>query len=86
MMLRSLGLRSDMLSMTGVSTLKPCPEGCIMRTPSEPTYWSGNVLIRDTFSVQPDIDIATFRAAFPDAKHVKILWDLPGPDVDALRL
>ena len=55
-----------------------------MRTPSEPTYWSGNVLIRDTFSVQPDIDIATFRAAFPDAKHMKILWDLLGSDADSM--
>ncbi len=84
-MLRSLGLRSDMLSMTGVSTLEPHPLGHIMRTPSEPTYWSGNVLIRDTFEVQPDIDIAAFHAAFPDASHVKILWDTPGPDVNAMQ-
>lgn len=80
-MLRSIGLRSDLLVMTGVSTLTPCPLGHIMRTLSEPTYWRGNSLIRDTSKVQPDIDIAAFQATFPDATHVKILWDIPDLDV-----
>jgi len=84
-MLKSLGLRSDMLSMQGVSTLEPHALGHIMRTPSEPTYWSGNVLIRDTFGIQPDADIAAFKDAFPDATHVKILWDTPGPDLSGMR-
>ena len=84
-MLRSLGLRSDLLSMQGVSTLTPCGQGHILRTPSEPTYWSGNALIRNTFEVQPDADIAAFCAAFPDSTHVKILWDTPSPDVDPMR-
>lgn len=84
-MLRSLGLRSDLLSMQGVSTLTPCAQGHIMRTPSEPTYWSGNALIRNTFEVQPEADIAAFCAAFPDSTHVKILWDTLGPDVDPMR-
>jgi hypothetical protein len=84
-MFRSLGLRSDALAMRGVSQFEECPVGIIMRTPSEPNYWCGNALIRQNNKVPPDIDIAAFCAAFPDAKHRKILWDIPSPDVVAMR-
>lgn len=84
-MLRSLGLRSDIVSMTGYSQVEVHPNGIVMRTPTEPTYWSGNVLIKTDGEIDADNDIAFFRAQFPQSAHVKILWDTPCPAPEDIR-
>ncbi len=84
MTLRSLGLHSDFVSMKGFSTLEAYPLGIVMRTPSEPHYWSGNVLIKQDHVVDPAADIAFFKEQFPQCAHVKILWDTPCPSLDVL--
>ncbi len=85
MTLRSFGLQSDLVSMQGVSTLETHPRGIIMRTPSEPTYWCGNVLIKQDHVIEPEADIAFFKAQFPACAHVKILWDTPCPSIASLH-
>ncbi len=85
MSIRSLGLRSDLLSMAGICQTETHPNGIIMRTPLEPDYWCGNVLIKTDQSVDPATDIAFFQARFPQSDHIKILWDIPCPDVAAVR-
>ena len=84
MTLRSLGLQSDLVSMRGFSTLEAHPRGFIMRTTAEPTYWCGNVLIKQDHKIDPAADIAFFKEQFPQCAHVKILWDTPCPSLDAL--
>lgn len=81
MTLRSIALRSDFLSMTGVSTLTPHAQGIVMRTPTEPSYWCGNVVIKQDHVIEAAADIAFFKAQFPECAHVKVLWDVPCPQV-----
>lgn len=84
-MLRSLGLQSDILSMTGFSEIEVHPNGVVMRTRSEPTYWSGNLLIKTDGRIDAVNDIAFFRDQFPQSTHVKILWDTPCPSPEDIR-
>lgn len=84
-MLRSLGLRSDILSMTGFVEIEGHPNGVVMRTPTEPTYWSGNALIKTDGKIDAETDIAFFRAQFPQSAHIKILWDIPCPSPVDIR-
>lgn len=79
-MLRSLGLRSDLLVQRGLSVVQEHTDRVILRTPDEPDYWSGNAVI---FRHPPgDIaaDLARFQADFPGAAHVYLYWDAPDLD------
>lgn len=88
-MIKSLCIASDVLTQQGVSTLETYPDRFILRTASEPDYWFGNTVIFRTDQVEPDAQIAQFRADFPTAKHICLQWDAPGmtwqPGHDALR-
>ncbi|MBO6602069.1 MAG: GNAT family N-acetyltransferase [Roseicyclus sp.] len=77
-MLRSLGLRSDVVVQRGVSLIESHPDRLVLRTPSEPDFWFGNMLIFRHGEVDPDAQIARFHADFPDAGHVTLAWDVPG--------
>lgn len=75
MPLKSLGLASDVLVLRGQSTLEELDDRFILRSPNEPTFWFGNTVIFKTDQVDPETQIARFRAEFPDAEHVTIQWD-----------
>ena len=85
MTLRSLGLRSDLVAMQGLSHLEAHPAGHIMRTPNEPNYWSGNIAIIAGDQADPLRDIAFSRAQFPKASHNCIVYDLPSPDLKMIN-
>lgn len=55
-----------------------------MRTPSEPTYWHGNLIVLKDLSSDPLAQAALFEADFPQATHRTIVWDLPDLDPDPL--
>lgn len=76
-MLRSLGLRSDLLAMTGLSEVESHADRVVMRTPSEPDFWFGNTVIFRDQSTSARDAIAQFRADFPDAQHICLQWDVP---------
>ncbi len=79
-MFRSLGFESDLLVLKGAAHAEEHPDRVVIRTPSEPTFWYGNMVIfRDP--PDPEPQIARFHADFPTAAHVTLLgWDLPGLD------
>lgn len=81
--LLSIGLQSDILVMRGLSILEDHADRIVMRTPSEPDYWSGNCIILRHGPEDPAADLARFRADFPDSAHVYLFWDAPGADADA---
>lgn len=84
-MLRSIALKSDLLAMQGLSDVEQHDDTIILRTPSEPTYWCGNAIIKTNTSISADADISFFHEHFPNATHVKIIWDTPCPEADQLR-
>lgn len=75
MPLKSLGLASDVLVMRGQSTLEEHDDRFILRSPNEPDFWFGNTVIFKDAVIDPDAQIARFKADFPDAKHVTLQWD-----------
>ena len=77
-MLRSLGLRSDLSVLAGVSEVETYPDRVVLRTPSEPSFWYGNMVIFREDHVDPEAQIAQFCRDFPDAEHVTLAWDAPG--------
>lgn len=76
--LRSLGLASDLLVMRELSECEHHADRVVMRTPSEPDFWYGNRVIFRTSVVEPEAQIAQFRADFPHARHIVLDWDAPG--------
>ncbi len=89
MKFRSHGIASDLLVMRGLSEVDHRPNRIILRTPSEPNFWFGNAVIFFDPPVDPQAQIGQFRADFPDATHVMLLWDIPdmkqGPGHEELR-
>jgi len=75
MPLKSLGLASDVLVLRGQSTLEEHEDRFILRSPKEPDFWFGNTVIFKDALIDPDAQIAQFKADFPDAKHVTLQWD-----------
>lgn len=84
-MLRSVGLRSDILSMRGFCEVTEFQDRIVMRTPTEPEYWSGNAIIMRDAPTDPAVDLAQFGRDFPDAKHAKVIWDVPGMNAGGIR-
>lgn len=82
--MRSLGLASDLLAMEGLSVVESHPNRIVLRTPEEPDFWWGNILIPRHPPEQPQSDFELFRREFPEARHVVIAWD--EPDLDPLPL
>lgn len=85
MRLRSLALRTDLLALGDASVVEDRGDHLVVRTPGEPTYWSGNVVIRLTPPEAPEAEEARFRAALPGAAHLRIEWDDPALDPGTLR-
>lgn len=80
--MRSLGLASDLLAMEGLSVIESHPDRIVLRTPEEPDFWWGNILIPRRPPEEPESDLKLFRKEFPEARHVVIAWDVP--DLDPL--
>ncbi|SMY07151.1 GNAT family N-acetyltransferase [Flavimaricola marinus] len=79
MTMRSLGMASERLAQTGISTFEEYPDRIVQRTPSEPNYWHGNQVIF-LGPTDPLDAVAQFEADHPQAAHGAIVWDLSGPD------
>lgn len=77
MILRSLTMQSELLTLSGISQLTPKDGYVIQATPTEPNYWMGNQLIvqRDDFGFNKLL--AHFEQHFPIAKHRTFVWDIP---------
>lgn len=71
--MRSLGLATDLLALGGASVIERHPDHLVVRTPGEPSFWSGNMLILPGPPGDPLTEAALFRAAFPDASHLCIV-------------
>ncbi len=76
-MIRSLGLRSDLIVLHGLSEVEDHADRVVVRTPSEPTYWHGNLVIFRDDHVDAAAQLAAFRRDFPESEHVTLTWDAP---------
>ena len=74
---KSLGLATDILVLGERAQLEPHPLGWVLRTPDEPDFWYGNQLILKGDPPAPEVAIAAFREAFPQAEHITLSWDAP---------
>lgn len=76
MPLKSLGLASDVLVLGEHSQLEEHPDRFVLRSPKEPTFWFGNLVIFRDDAVNPETQIAQFQQDFPEADHVTLTWDI----------
>ena len=74
---KSLGISTDILVLGNRARLELHPLGWVLRTPDEPDFWSGNQLILKGDPPAPDVAVAAFREAFPQAAHMTLSWDAP---------
>ncbi len=80
MSLTSLTMRSELLTLAGISHLTQHDGYCVQSTPTEPDFWMGNQLIlSDKILSTPDA-FAIFEQHFPDATHRSVVWDVPNLD------
>ncbi|PRY24314.1 acetyltransferase (GNAT) family protein [Aliiruegeria haliotis] len=86
--IRSLGFRSDFLVLAGESMAEVHPDRIVLRTPDQPDFWWGNLVLFRDGQVDPVTQPEQFRADFPQAAHVLVAWDDPamtvGPGHSAL--
>ena len=83
--MRSLGLASDVLALQGLSVVERHPDRIVLRSPREPDFWWGNILILRKAIGTPENNFKLFRREFPDAQHVVIAWDVPDLEGQLLR-
>lgn len=78
-MIRSLALATDLMVRSDVSELVSKGHYTILRTPQEPDFWFGNAILLHLPPKSETADdlIALSRAAFPNAAHVCLQWDVP---------
>jgi GNAT superfamily N-acetyltransferase len=75
--MKSLGLASDLLAMSGESVVEEYPDRIVQRTPAEPDFWFGNRLIFCEPPTDAGEAIRQFYADLPEARHVCLSWDVP---------
>lgn len=84
MTLQSMTMKSELLTLTGVSKLEPFDHNFVQRTANEPDFWMGNqILLRDVEWSATQLE-AVFRRHFPNAAHRSFVWDMP--DLDPAHL
>lgn len=76
--MRSLGLASDLLAMSGESVVEEYVDRIVQRTPAEPDFWFGNRLIFSGPPTNAGKAIRQFYADLPEARHMCLSWDVPG--------
>jgi GNAT superfamily N-acetyltransferase len=84
--MRSLGLATDLLALAGTAEIERRPDHLVVRTPDQPDYWTGNMILSLGPPLPPEAEAARFRAAFPEARHLTVIWDDPALDPEPLRL
>ena len=77
MALKSLGLASDIMVLGDRSFLDEREDLYVLRSPDEPDFWFGNMIIYRDDVIDPANQINTFRAEFQNAQHTTIGWDIP---------
>lgn len=82
--LASLALRSELLTLSGISHLTWHDGYFVQTTPSEPNFWMGNQIILTDTSLDGNEAFAVFEAHFPDAAHRCVVWDILGLDPTTL--
>lgn len=80
---RSLGVRSDLAVMDGVSEFADLGDRIVQRTPDEPDFWFGNMTWFRGGEVDAARQVALAEGAFPGAAHCAIGWDAPAMRADA---
>ncbi len=75
---RSLGLRSDVMVLGELAQVEDHSDRIVLRTPSEPDFWFGNMVIFRSPRIEPAAQIARFQADLPDVRHITLVWDVPG--------
>ena len=83
-MLRSLAMRSELLTLAGISQLTAHGNYFVQSTPTEPDFWMGNQLILSDVSRDGEETFALFCDHFPDATHRSVVWDMPNIDPKTL--
>ena len=83
-MLRSLTLRTELLTLSGLSQLSDAGDYIVQSTPAEPDYWMGNQIIFKTTDVGRAQAEALFERHFPDARHRAFVWDAPDLQSEAI--
>ena len=76
-MIRSAGIRSDLMVMRGFTHVTEHPEYYEFRTPDEPDYWYGNCIVEKMPPIDPASVLARFDRHFPTSKHAVMCWDIP---------
>lgn len=79
-MLRTITMSSELLALTGFSTLEDFGSYAVQRTASEPNYWVGNQIIVKDMELPVLDTVSIFERHFPDARHRSIVWDQNGMD------
>ena len=80
-MFRSLGLATDALVMSGLSTFEDRGDHIVQTTPDEPDFWFGNcVILKDDRTTLQKAE-TLFSIAHPKAQHVCLQWDGVEPNV-----
>lgn len=77
MPLKSLGLASDVMVLGDHCVLEEHPDRFVLRSPAEPNFWFGNMVIFREDHIEAATQIEQFQRDFPDAAHVTLAWDVP---------
>lgn len=84
-MLRSLTMRSELLTLSGTSFLSQHEGFIVQSTPTEPDFWMGNQIILPDTSLSAPEAFKVFEHHFPDATHRSVVWDIPNLDPSFIR-
>jgi hypothetical protein len=85
MSLRSLAMRSELLTLSGISHLTEHDGYFVQSTPTEPDFWMGNQLIMSDVILSAPETFSIFEKHFPDASNRSVVWDIPNLDPLKLR-
>lgn len=83
--MQSLGLATDLLALGPEAIVERHPDRLVVRTPKQPDFWSGNLVIFPGPPGEPEAEAARFRADFPEATHLRVAWDQPNFDPEPWR-
>jgi len=85
MSLRSLAMRSELLTLSGISHLTQHDGYLVQSTPTDPDFWMGNQLILSETRLSGPDAFSLFEHHFPNATHCSVVWDIPDLDPSSLR-
>jgi len=87
--LRSLGYASEFMVLGARSVAEVHSDRIVLRTPEQPDFWFGNMVIFRGEPSDPSTVIARFQRDHPEAGHVTLGWDetdmVRGKEIAALE-